>query len=74
MGQVITLNPIQVNTGVAVSEGGTVYTIKSGDSLWKIAEEFYGRGWNWRRIYQANRDVITNPRNIYAGQTIVIPE
>ncbi len=74
VGQVITLNPIQVNTGAAVSEGGTVYTIQSGDSLWRIAEEFYGRGWNWRRIYQANRDVITNPRNIYAGQTIVIPE
>lgn len=53
---------------------GTYYTVEAGDTLWKIARKLYGRGWRWRRIYEANTDKIKNPEYIYAGQVLFIPE
>ncbi len=52
---------------------GTVYTVQSGDTLWKIARRVYGKGWRWRKIYDAN-DAIKDPEKIYVGQVIVIPD
>lgn len=49
------------------------YTIKSGDSLSKIAKEFYGNAGDWQKIYQANKDTIKDPNLIYPGQKIKIP-
>jgi nucleoid-associated protein YgaU len=49
------------------------YTVKSGDSLSKIAQQLYGDGKRWRSIFEANRDLITNPDLIYPGQVLKIP-
>ena len=49
------------------------YTIKSGDSLSKIAKQYYGNAQDWQKIYQANKDKIKNPDLIHPGQTIIIP-
>ena len=49
------------------------YTVKSGDSLSKIAKHFYGDGNKWHRIYEANRDKIKNPDLIHPGQELAIP-
>ena len=49
------------------------YTVKSGDSLSKIAQHQYGDGKKWRAIFDANRDLITNPDLIYPGQVLKIP-
>lgn len=49
------------------------YTVKSGDSLSKIAQQLYGDGKQWRRIFEANRDLITNPDLIHPGQVLKIP-
>ena len=49
------------------------YTVKSGDSLSKIAKHFYGDGSKWHRIYEANRDKIKNPDLIHPGQELTIP-
>lgn len=49
------------------------YTVRSGDSLWAISSRFYGSGFQWQRIYQANRGVIgSNPNLIYAGERLAI--
>jgi nucleoid-associated protein YgaU len=37
---------------------GFEYRVQSGDSLWDIAQKFYGDGNLWPRIYDANRGVI----------------
>lgn len=52
---------------------GQTYTVKSDDSLSKIAKHFYGDGNKWHRIYEANRDKIKNPDLIHPGQELIIP-
>jgi nucleoid-associated protein YgaU len=49
------------------------YTVKKGDSLSKIAEREYGDAQAWRRIYEANRDLIKDPDLIHPGWTLTIP-
>lgn len=49
------------------------YTIQSGDSLWKIAEREYGNGMQWKRLYEFNKDVISNPDRPRKGTKIRIP-
>lgn len=51
-----------------------VYTVRSGDSLSKIAKHFYGDASKWHRIYDANRDKINNPDLIHPGQEFTIPK
>ena len=53
----------------------SVYTVKKGDFLIKIAgkKDVYGKGEAWKKIYQANRDKIKNPNLIYPGQILQIP-
>ena len=49
------------------------YAVVSGDSLSKIAKKFYGDANQWRRIFEANRDILDDPDKIYPGQTLKIP-
>jgi nucleoid-associated protein YgaU len=55
------------------SDSGRTYTVAAGDSLSKIAKQVYGNPNDWRRIFDANRDVIKNPDLIYPGQTLRLP-
>jgi nucleoid-associated protein YgaU len=56
------------------SAGGKTYTVVKGDTLSKIAKQFYGSAGQWKKIYEANKDVIKNPDLIYPGQTFRIPD
>ena len=49
------------------------YTVASGDSLSKIAKQFYNDGNQWQRIFDANRDILSNPDRISPGQHLRIP-
>lgn len=51
-----------------------MYTIKSGDTLSKIAKREYGNANDWRKIFEANQDTLKNPDKIFPGQEIRIPE
>ena len=51
----------------------TTYTVKSGDCLWNIAKAIYGDGSKYTKIYEANKDKITNANLIYVGQVLIIP-
>lgn len=54
--------------------GGQTYTVKSGDSLSKIAKDIYGDASKWNRIYAANKDKIKDPDLIHPGQEFTIPD
>ena len=49
------------------------YTIVRGDTLWGIAKRYYGDGAQYPKIYNANKNIISNPNLIYPGQKVVIP-
>lgn len=49
------------------------YTVKSGDSLSKIAKQYYGDAADWKKIHEANKDKIKDPDMIFPGQKIIIP-
>lgn len=53
--------------------GGGEYIVQAGDSLWSIAQQLLGSGYRWTLIYDANRDTIQNPNQIYIGQRLIIP-
>lgn len=49
------------------------YVIQKGDTLWAIAKKEYGDGRQWKRIYDFNKDVISNPDRPRKGTKIRIP-
>jgi nucleoid-associated protein YgaU len=49
------------------------YTVQKGDSLSKIAKHMYGDANEWRKIFEANKDLIKDPDLIYPGQELKIP-
>ncbi len=64
-----------VESGVASTAptAAQTYTVNKGDTLSKIAREFYGSANRWHEIYDANRDQISNPDLIQPGQVLKIP-
>ncbi len=72
----VNIDVTEVETDVmAALEADNVeyYIIKSGDSLSKIAKNFYGDAMAYPRIFDANREVILDADLIYPGQKIRIP-
>lgn len=49
------------------------YTVKSGDSLSRIAQRELGDAEKWHAIFDANRDKIKDPDLIYPGQVLTLP-
>lgn len=50
------------------------YTVQAGDTLSKIAKQYYGNANAYVKIFEANRDQLTNPNKIQIGQVLKIPE
>ncbi len=49
------------------------YSVREGDTLWSIADLFYGNGHEWARIVKANKEKIGDDGLITSGMRIVIP-
>jgi nucleoid-associated protein YgaU len=62
------------SSSAADAKAGRTYTITKGDSLSKIAKQFYGDAKQWKKIYEANKETIKNPDLIFPGQVIKIPD
>lgn len=68
-------NHLEVRGSAAATASGATnrtYVVKAGDSLSKIAKEFYGDASQWKKIQAAN-DVIRDPDKIQVGWTLQIP-
>lgn len=75
---------LSVDTGFAAQEAsaaatgsssssGQSYTVQSGDTLSKIARQYYGDAGQWHKIFEANRGTISDPDKIQVGQRLTIP-
>ena len=53
--------------------GGQTYTVKAGDTLSKIAKQFYGDANAYNKIFDANKDQLSSPDRINVGQELKIP-
>jgi nucleoid-associated protein YgaU len=49
------------------------HTVKSGDTLSKIAKEAYGDANAYMKIFEANKPMLKDPNKIYPGQMLRIP-
>lgn len=68
-------NVATVNDSITVASQepeSRMYTVKSGDTLSKIAQEMYGNG-DYMKIFEANKPLLSDPNKIYPGQMLRIP-
>ena len=73
-----TLGVSEVNNQIEVAAPtmeARMYTVQSGDTLWKIAEIMYGKGKGaqYNVIFEANTPMLSHPDKIYPGQVLRIP-
>jgi nucleoid-associated protein YgaU len=72
---------IQVTGGAAAGPGaptavpsaGKTYTVKAGDTLGGIAKEHLGSAGAYMKIFDLNKDQLTDPNKIKAGQVLRLP-
>lgn len=62
--------PAVTQTPVATTGGN--YTVKKGDTLYRIAKDKYGDGKQWQKIASANPGL--SPSTLKVGQSITIPQ
>lgn len=61
---------LNISEGAAAGGGANTYTVVAGDNLSKIGQKY---GLTWQQIYDANRDIISDPDMIHPGQELKIP-
>src|SRR5262245_28233990 len=59
--------------GVGGGQESRTYRVQSGDTLSKISRQFYGDANQYMRIFEANRNQLSDPNKIQVGQELVIP-
>ena len=68
-------NPTDIMANISI-EDTSVYanhTVKSGETLGKIAKQYYDDAMKYKEIFAANTDILKSPDTISVGQELVIP-
>ena len=55
-------------------EAVTAYTVRSGDTLWKIAGRVYADKTRWKEIRDANQDILNGDTGLRVGMVLAIPQ
>jgi nucleoid-associated protein YgaU len=50
------------------------HIVRRGETLSAISQKYYGSADKWRKIFQANRQIIDNADKIQPGTKLVIPD
>ena len=68
-------NPSDIKADIKVSDESVYHrhTVKSGETLGKIAKQYYGNASKYQAIFKANSDILKNPDLIYPDQELIIP-
>jgi nucleoid-associated protein YgaU len=62
-----------VHAGAPPAAAAETYTVKAGDTLSKIAKDLLGHANAYMQIFEANRDLLSDPDKIKPGQVLKIP-
>ncbi|WP_209405495.1 LysM peptidoglycan-binding domain-containing protein [Pseudozobellia sp. WGM2] len=68
-------NPSDIKANITVADTSVYarHTVKSGESLSKIAKKYYGDPMKYKEIFSANTGILKNPDVIHPDQELVIP-
>jgi nucleoid-associated protein YgaU len=64
---------IQVTGGPAAAAAAKTYTVQAGDTLSKIAKEHLGNANSYMKIFELNKDQLSDPDKIKPGQVLRLP-
>ena len=64
---------IEVTGGPAVAAAIKTYTVKAGDTFGGIAKEMLGSAGSYMKIFDLNKDQLTDPNVIKPGQVLRLP-
>jgi nucleoid-associated protein YgaU len=64
---------VSVAPGPAAPRAGVKHTVARGETLFTLAQHYYHDSGRFVDIYQANRDVLSDPQTLTPGTVIVIP-
>tara|TARA_R110002049_G_scaffold180054_1_gene347066 strand:+ start:174 stop:554 length:381 start_codon:yes stop_codon:yes gene_type:complete len=68
-------NPADIMADIKVADDSVYarHTVKSGETLGKIAKHYYGNASKYNAIFKANSDILKNPDVIHPDQELIIP-
>ena len=68
-------NPTDIMADIKVADDSVYHrhTVKSGETLGKIAKQYYGDVMKYKNIFAANSDILKNPDLIHPNQELIIP-
>ncbi len=68
-------NPSDIKANITVADESVYHrhTVKSGESLSKIAKNYSGDPMKYKKIFEANTNILKNPDVIHPDQVLVIP-
>ena len=68
-------NPTDIMADIKVADESVYHrhTVKSGETLGKIAVQYYGKASKYHDIFKANSDILKNPDIIHPDQELIIP-
>lgn len=68
-------NPSDIVADIKVADESIYHrhTVKSGETLGKIAKHYYGDAMKYQDIFKANSDILKNPDLIHPDQELIIP-
>jgi LysM repeat protein len=69
----VTVSAAKAARHAATTARSTYYSVRSGDSLSKIASSYYHNAGDWQYLYHENDKTVSDPNLIFVGQRLLIP-
>jgi len=68
-------NPRDIVADIKVADSSVYHrhTVESGETLGKIAKQYFNDPMKYKKIFEANTDILKNPDLIHPGQELIIP-